>query len=189
LPKPIEIKIASVNAWLGLLLGSALGLEFNDRFCYNRQVKKILSLILIIAGIAADQLVKYWVVANIPIQTVKKFIPGIMSLTHYTNSGAAWSMLQGQQWIFNILTPIAMLVALYFLWKKNGQIVYNIGLSLIVSGALGNWIDRIRQGYVVDMFQTDFMNFAIFNVADTLLSVGFVILIVAILTDKTVERK
>ncbi|MDR2975802.1 MAG: signal peptidase II [Streptococcaceae bacterium] len=152
-------------------------------------MKKILSLILIILGIIADQLVKHWTVSNIPLGTVKKFIPGFMSLTHLTNSGAAWSMLQGQQWIFNILTPIAMLVALYFLWKKNEQIVYNIGLSLIISGALGNWIDRIRQGFVVDMFQTDFMNFAIFNVADSLLSVGFVVLIVAILTDKTEEGK
>ncbi|GAB2025945.1 signal peptidase II [Lactovum odontotermitis] len=148
-------------------------------------MKKILSLVIIAAGILADQLVKNWIVANVPLSTTKKFIPEIMSLTHVTNSGAAWSMLEGQQWIFNILTPIAVLAALYFLWKKNGQIFYNVGLSLVISGALGNWIDRIRQGFVVDMFQTDFINFAIFNVADALLSVGFVVLIIAILTDKS----
>lgn len=147
-------------------------------------MKKILSLLIIGFGILFDQLVKNWVVQNIAFGTVKKFIPGIMSLTRLTNSGAAWSMLEGQQWLFNILTPIAIVVALYFLWKKQEQIPYNIALSLIISGALGNWIDRIRQGFVVDMFQTDFINFAIFNVADALLSIGFVLLILSILFDK-----
>ena len=61
---------------------------------------------------------------------------------------------------------------------------YAFSLTLIISGALGNFIDRIRQGYVVDMFQLDFINFPIFNVADILLSVGFVVLFIAILTEK-----
>ena len=148
-------------------------------------MKKILSLAIIIAGIVADQLFKNWIVKNIPLNTVKKFIPGWMSLTHVTNSGAAWSMFQGQQWAFNVLTPVAVLIALYFLWKKNRQISYNLALSMIVAGALGNWMDRIRQGFVVDMFQTDFINFPIFNIADSLLSVGFVVLIFAILFDKS----
>lgn len=68
--------------------------------------------------------------------------------------------------------------------EKMAQNWYFIGLTLIIAGALGNFIDRIRQGFVVDMFQTEFINFPIFNIADILLSVGFVLLFIAILTDK-----
>ncbi|MFK5243139.1 signal peptidase II, partial [Lactococcus lactis] len=86
------------------------------------------------------------------------------------------SSFSGQQWFFLILTPIVLVVALWFLWKKMAQNWYFIGLTLIIAGALGNFIDRIRQGFVVDMFQTEFINFPIFNIADILLSVGFVLL-------------
>ncbi|HEY0222823.1 signal peptidase II [Lactovum miscens] len=147
-------------------------------------MKKIFSLTIIVLGILIDQLVKFWIVSNVPLNSVKNFIPGIFSLTHLTNMGAAWSMLEGQQWLFNILTPIVIVFAGYYLWRKNGILIFNIALSLIISGALGNWIDRIHQGYVVDMFQTDFINFPIFNIADSLLSVGFVVLIFAILFEK-----
>ncbi|MCL2113834.1 signal peptidase II [Lactococcus protaetiae] len=147
-------------------------------------MKKILSLVIIAVGILLDQLFKHWVVTNIPLGHVKKFLPGVMSLTYLQNNGAAWSSFEGQQWFFLILTPLVLIVAAYFLWKKMEQNWYFFGLTLIISGALGNFIDRVRQGFVVDMFQTDFMNFPIFNIADSLLSVGFVILFVAILLDK-----
>ncbi|AYG00432.1 signal peptidase II [Lactococcus allomyrinae] len=147
-------------------------------------MKKILSLVIIAVGILLDQLFKHWVVTNIPLGHVKNFLPGIMSLTYLQNNGAAWSSFEGQQWFFLILTPIVLIVAAYFLWKKMEQNWYFFGLTLIISGALGNFIDRVRQGFVVDMFQTDFMNFPIFNIADSLLSVGFVVLFVAILLDK-----
>ncbi|WP_374286036.1 signal peptidase II [Lactococcus sp.] len=148
-------------------------------------MKKIISAVLIVVGVIADQLFKNWVVTNIPLGQVRSFLPSILSLTYLRNNGAAWSSFEGQQWFFLILTPIVVAVACYFLWKRADQNWYFWGLTLIVSGALGNFIDRLRQGYVVDMFQTDFMNFPIFNIADALLSVGFVILFIAILTDKT----
>jgi len=147
-------------------------------------MKKILSLVIIVAGIVVDQLFKNWIVSSIPYESQKTVINGLLSLTYLKNNGAAWSILQGQQWLFNILTPIAVLVALYFLWRKNSELFYNIALSLIVAGALGNFIDRLRQGFVVDMFQLDFINFPIFNIADSMLSIGFVVLILAIILDK-----
>lgn len=152
-------------------------------------MKKITSLVIIVIGIIIDQLVKYWVVANIPLGQSRSFIPKVLSLTYLQNNGAAWSSLEGQQWFFLILTPIVIVVAAWFLWKKITQNWYFIGLTLIIAGALGNFIDRVRQGFVVDMFQTDFMNFPIFNIADSLLSVGFVLLFIAILTDKSEEKK
>ncbi len=107
-------------------------------------MKKIISLGLILLGILADQLLKAWTVANIPLGGEKEFIPGILSLTYLRNEGAAWSMLEGKQWFFLILTPIVIIGALYFLNKKINQNWYFAALTLIISGALGNFIDRVR---------------------------------------------
>ena len=147
-------------------------------------MKKLLSLVIIVVGIVADQIFKNWIVANIQLGDTEKIWPNVLSLTYIKNDGAAWSSFSGQQWFFLVLTPIVLVVALWFLWKKMAQNWYFIGLTLIITGALGNFIDRIRQGFVVDMFQTEFINFPIFNIEDILLSVGFVLLFIAILTDK-----
>lgn len=147
-------------------------------------MKKLLSLVIIVVGIVADQNFKNWIVANIQLGDTEKIWPNVLSLTYIKNDGAAWSSFSGQQWFFLILTPIVLVVALWFLWKKMAQNWYFIGLTLIIAGALGNFIDRIRQGFVVDMFETEFINFPIFNIADILLSVGFVLLFIAILIDK-----
>ena len=147
-------------------------------------MKKLLSLVIIVVGIVADQIFKNWIVDNIQLGDTEKIWPNVLSLTYIKNDGAAWSSFSGQQWFFLVLTPIVLVVALWFLWKKMAQNWYFIGLTLIIAGALGNFIDRIRQGFVVDMFQTEFINFPIFNIADILLSVGFVLLFIAILTDK-----
>ena len=83
------------------------------------------------------------------------------------------------------MTTILVLAVATWFWLKNlSKNWYAIGLTLIISGALGNFIDRVRQGYVVDMFQLDFINFPIFNVADILLSIGFVVLFIGILIEK-----
>ncbi|MCL2676297.1 MAG: signal peptidase II [Streptococcaceae bacterium] len=150
-------------------------------------MKKITAVAIIIIGIIADQAMKMWIVGNISLGQTRSFIPHVLSLTYLKNEGMAWSMLSGQQWLFLILTPIVVLVAVYYLLKKNNQKWYFIALSLIISGALGNFIDRVHQSYVVDMFQTEFMNFPIFNIADALLSIGFVALFIAILTDKEMK--
>lgn len=147
-------------------------------------MKKVFSLLIIVAGIVLDQWIKNWVVATIPENDLRRFIPNVVSLTHLTNNGAAWSMFEGKKWLFFILTPIVIIVALYVLIKKGKQNWYFISLSLIISGSLGNFIDRVRLGYVVDMFQLDFVNFPIFNIADSLLTVGFVCLFIAIMVDK-----
>ena len=141
-------------------------------------MKKLLSLVIIVVGIVADQIFKNLIVANIQLGDTEKIWTNVLSLTYIKNDGAAWSSFSGQQWFFLVLTPIVLVVALWFLWKKMAQNWYFIGLTLIIAGALGNFIDRIRQGFVVDMFQTEF------NIADILLSVGFVLLCIAILTDK-----
>ncbi|MFR4175677.1 MAG: signal peptidase II [Lactococcus raffinolactis] len=148
------------------------------------KLKKISLPIVIILGIVLDQIIKMAIVKNLRLSEQKSVINGILSLTHLRNNGAAWSILEGQQWFFVLTTVIVLAVAIWFWLKNLSKNWYAIGLTLIISGALGNFIDRVRQGYVVDMFQLDFINFPIFNVADILLSIGFVVLFIGILIEK-----
>src|SRR5574337_89794 len=148
------------------------------------KLKKISLPIVLILGIVLDQIVKMAIVKNLRLSEQKSVINGILSLTHLRNNGAAWSILEGQQWFFVLTTVLVLAVAIWFWLKNLSKNWYAIGLTLIISGALGNFIDRVRQGYVVDMFQLDFINFPIFNVADILLSIGFVVLFIGILIEK-----
>ena len=117
--------------------------------------------------IAIDQYVKAWTVANIELDSVRKFLPGFMSLAYLRNYGAAWSILQNQQWFFTIVTIVVMIgLVWYYIRQIKGSLWTLFSLSLMMAGALGNFIDRVRLGYVVDMFHLDFINFPIFNVAD-----------------------
>ena len=140
-------------------------------------MKKLLSLVIIVVGIIADQVFKNWVVANIQLGDTKKIWPDVLSLTYIKNDGAAWSSFSGQQWFFLVLTPIVLIVALWFLWKKMGQNWYFAGLTLIIAGALGNFIDRVRQGFVVDMFDFRLIHFPVFNVADIFICAGGVLFV------------
>ncbi|HEP1844697.1 TPA: signal peptidase II [Streptococcus suis] len=135
--------------------------------------------------IVLDQLVKAWTVANIALDTVEPFIPGFMSLAYLRNYGAAWSILQNQQWFFTIVTLVVVTALIWYYIKQiQGNIWTLFSLSLMIAGALGNFIDRIRLGYVVDMFHLDFISFPVFNVADICLSVGVGILFICIMKEE-----
>ncbi|EMF0498241.1 signal peptidase II [Enterococcus faecium] len=141
--------------------------------------------------VGVDQLVKWWITDNLALGETKNLIPGILSLNHIRNTGAAWSMLEGKMWFFTIVTLIAVVVILTLMIKnrEKGNLWFMIGLSLILAGAIGNFIDRIRLGYVVDMFQTDFMSFPIFNVADVTLVCGVICILIYIILDEKDQRK
>ncbi|MDR1606767.1 MAG: signal peptidase II [Streptococcaceae bacterium] len=150
----------------------------------NWKLKVISLIFLLIKGLCVDQIVKYFVVQKIPVGKAYPIIKGVFSVTHLQNDGAAWSILAGQQWFFILTTVIVLGFAVWFLIQNFSKHWYAFGLTLIISGALGNFIDRLHQGYVVDMFQLDFINFPIFNVADVLLTVGFAALMIGILIEK-----
>ena len=149
----------------------------------KRKVSIFISILLLIL---LDQAVKGYVVKEIPLGGMRRFIPKVVSLTYLKNSGAAFSMLENQQWFFTIITLIAMGAAFVSLYRHiKGSIWLLLGLTLIISGGIGNFIDRLRQGFVVDMFHLDFMNFAIFNVADIYLTIGVGLLLIYILREES----
>ncbi|VED92080.1 lipoprotein signal peptidase [Streptococcus equinus] len=146
-----------------------------------KNYRKIYFPLAAVVLIVLDQLSKLWIVNHIPLNTIHKFLPGIFSLTYLRNYGAAFSILQNQQWFFTVITFAVVGAACYYFIKNlQGNFWLLFGLLLIISGGLGNFIDRVRLGYVVDMVHLDFMNFAIFNVADSYLTVGVIILFITL---------
>ena len=140
--------------------------------------------------VGLDQWSKYLTVQNISLGETKEFIPGFLSLTHLRNTGAAWSLLEGKMIFFYVITVIVSVVIIYLLIKNYKKIIwYSVGLSFVLAGAIGNFIDRVRLGYVVDMLQTDFMNFPIFNVADSTLVVGVICIFIYLILDEKAAKE
>lgn len=137
-----------------------------------------LALSLVLFGI--DQVVKALVVSNIKLNATVDFIPHLLSLSYVRNDGAAWSILEGQQLLLILITVVALIVMIILLKKNQNDHLFAIAIALMIGGTLGNFCDRLRLGYVVDMFTLDFMHFPIFNVADCALTVGVVFLVVAL---------
>lgn len=152
----------------------------------------MLETAVIILLVILDQAVKYLVKTNIPLGGSASFLPGILGLTHIHNEGAAFSMLTGARWFFVVLTVAFLGFGLWVLWKK--KLRHPLGTwswVLVLAGAAGNLIDRCLYGYVVDMFEVQFMRFAIFNVADIFVVVGGILFCVyyLFLHDKLKEEK
>ena len=126
----------------------------------------------------ADQLTKFLTVAKIPLYGKVDFLPGIVSLTYVQNDGAAFSMLEGQQWLFAVVFAV---FAAFIIWEFSKKRLpfttfERFCIVAVFAGGLGNMIDRLRLGYVVDMIATDFMNFPVFNVADIFITCGCILL-------------
>ncbi|KXT78924.1 Lipoprotein signal peptidase [Streptococcus sp. DD13] len=147
--------------------------------------RKIGFPVLMVGIVLLDQLVKWYVVSNIPINESRPFIPHILSLSYLRNYGAAYSLLQNQQFLFLVLTFL-LIPAFIFLFVKRikGNLPILFALSFLIAGGIGNFIDRMRWGYVVDMFQTEFINFPVFNVADSFLTIGVIWLMVTLFMEE-----
>lgn len=130
--------------------------------------------------VVLDQIVKYLVVASIPLHGQVEAIPGLFHLTYVQNNGAAFSSFSGMQWLFAIVFVVFTVAVIWeFATKKMGFSTFERWcIAAIWGGGLGNMIDRIRLGYVVDMIEVDFMKFPVFNVADCFISVGCVLLMI-----------
>ena len=127
---------------------------------------------------ALDQVTKLLVVQCIPPYKTVEFLPGVLSLTYVRNDGAAFSFLRGMQWLFVLIFILFTLILLYEYFRRPLPLTRweRVLIAAIYGGGLGNLIDRVRLGYVVDMLQTEFMNFPVFNVADCFICCGCLLL-------------
>ena len=140
----------------------------------------ILMALFVAAVTVADQITKWLVVENIPLYGQVDAIPGLFHFTYVQNTGAAFSSFQGMQWLF-ALVFLAFTVAIIWEFSKKRLPFTDFERWLMVAvyaGGLGYMIDRVRLGYVVDMIAVDFMNFAVFNVADCFITCGCILLLV-----------
>jgi len=121
-----------------------------------------------------DQGIKWFCVQNRPDHVL---IPGLLQLVYTENRGMSFSLFEGFRWVFVAITAAALVFVVYILKKGYVQAVSGrIALTLVLAGGVGNFVDRIFHGFVVDMFEFLFIRFAIFNFADVLITCGAVVL-------------
>ena len=129
--------------------------------------------------VVADQWTKQLVVENIALYGHVRVIDGLFSLTYVRNTGAAFSSFEGQQWLFALIFIVFTVLVIWEYFKKSMPFtkLERWCICAIYGGGLGNMIDRVRLGYVVDMIETTFMKFPVFNVADCFITCGCILLI------------
>lgn len=150
----------------------------------------IFCIIVILLAIILDQLSKIIVAANLPQLGTLPLIEDVLHFTYVENRGAAFGMLADHRWIFMILSVagIAALVVWLILEKPKSRWL-QLAVSLIIGGGIGNMIDRIRLGYVIDFIDCRFIDFYVFNIADSCVCVGCAIFLVAVIADEVKTTK
>ena len=132
--------------------------------------------ILAVLLILGDQLTKLAVRTGIPLGGSIPFIPGILDLTYVQNTGAAFSLLRQHTWLLTLTSALVVLVMCALIVKGFFQnALGRWAAALVLAGGVGNLIDRVRLGYVVDMFNFQFMRYPVFNVADICIVSGCIL--------------
>ena len=148
----------------------------------------ILIGIIFVFSVISDQITKWWAINALKNGESIKLIGNLLRFTYAENKGAAFSILQNQLWFFIILTTVMLVVLAYIFFKtKNITQLSRLSIAMIAGGAIGNFIDRIRLGYVVDFIDFrfgSFYNFPIFNIADSFVVCGTILMIFLILFNK-----
>ena len=151
--------------------------------------------LVIAAVIILDQASKAYVMYGLGLDEVGESIPLIENVFHFThvrNTGAAFGMLdeENQRWIFIVASIIGIAALIFYLWKFRPKSKWACtALSMIIGGGIGNMIDRIALGYVVDFIDFTLIDFAVFNGADSFVCVGAGLLILALILDIVKEQK
>ena len=132
--------------------------------------------------VALDQMSKFWVVDNILRYNIVPVLSGVFHLTYVQNTGAAFSSFQGMQWLFALIFAVFTAGIVWVFVKKSlpFSTFEKWCLVAVWAGGLGNMIDRVRLGYVVDMIAVEFINFPVFNVADCFITCGCIALLVSL---------
>lgn len=157
----------------------------------KRQYYISISLFITIVILLLDQITKFIVASSMRVGDSFNVIPNFLNITSHRNNGAAWGILSGKMSFFYIITIIILIVLIIFYIKEAKQhLLMQVAISLLFAGALGNFIDRVLHGEVVDFVDTNIFgyNFPIFNVADSSLTIGVLLIVIALLTDMKKEE-
>ena len=146
----------------------------------------IIAFVVIVLLTGVDQIIKIWAIDNLKGQPSKEFISfgdtEILNLTYLENDGALFGSFSGMRWILVAVTAVLMVFCGWYMIKHSKEKLTLVSMTLIVSGGLGNIIDRLfRDGKVVDYFDVQFMEFAIFNFADCCVVVGVILLLIQLI--------
>lgn len=144
---------------------------------------KLISLVAAALLVAADQGIKAWATAQLMPVGVMAVLPGIVELRYVLNDGMAFSMLAGKQGILIGVTSLMLIGVLAWLLRGDMPLLERISWTLVLGGGIGNLIDRVLNGVVVDYINVLFMHFAVFNFADICVCCGVGLLILSILLD------
>ena len=140
-------------------------------------ISKIKYLTLIILLSILDQFSKIYIHYNFDKLLNKDFI--IFKIDFVRNYGAAFNILSGNRFFLSFISVISTIILSYLIFKKNNNSINKYGLTLILAGSVGNGIDRILNGYVIDFIKIKFIDFPIFNIADIVINIGVFILIIS----------
>lgn len=137
----------------------------------------MLEILIIVFLLAADQAAKYLTVEYLKPVGSTPLINGFLKLTYVENRGAAFGILQNQKWLLIVLPVIiAAVIAVHLYKNRKAMLLQRISLAVILAGAAGNLVDRIFRGYVVDMLEAAFIDFPVFNIADSAVVCGTILL-------------
>lgn len=147
----------------------------------------VLWIIVIAVSVLIDQITKIIAAGNMALYESVPLIKGFFSFTYIHNYGAAWGIFSEHRWIFIVITGIAIIVLPIILYRfRKLHFLFGFSMSLIIGGAIGNMIDRLFRGYVIDFLEFTFIDFPVFNVADICVTVGTVLMFIYIVfIDKT----
>ncbi len=157
----------------------------------KRQYYIGISLFITIVILVLDQITKFMIASSMKIGDSFNVIPNFLNITSHRNDGAAWGILSGKMGFFYIITLVILVVLIVFFIKEaKYNLLMQIAISLLFAGALGNFIDRVFHGEVVDFVDTYIFgyNFPIFNVADSSLTIGVLLIVIALLKDMKKEE-
>ncbi|PCF65141.1 signal peptidase II [Staphylococcus intermedius] len=151
-----------------------------------------LSLFIALVILIGDQLTKFIIRTQMTIGESFAVLPKFLYITSHRNNGAAWGILSGKMTFFYIITVIILVALIVFYIKEaKHNMLMQIAISLLFSGALGNFIDRVSSGEVVDFIDTIIFgyDFPIFNIADASLTIGVILLMIVLLKDQNQKGK
>lgn len=150
----------------------------------------LLCILIVIGAVVLDQVSKLWVLDTLAPAGSFHLWEGVLHFTYVENRGAAFGMLTNHRWVFMVISTVSIIALLLYIFiAKPKSRLEIVSISFIIGGGIGNMIDRIFRGFVVDFIDVTCINFYVFNIADSFVCVGCGLMILSLLLPELNERK